>query len=221
MPVLLLRPPGVYRPQADTWFLTQTLRRTGPVHSLRLLDLCTGTGVMAVAAALAGARVTAVDLSLRAVLTARANAALHRTRLRVLHGYLADPVAGEEFDVVLANPPYVARPSGRPWRHSPARAWDAGPRGREVIDHICGAVRDLLAPGGTLLMVHSDLCGVEDTLRLLRSSGLHSTVAARLRQPFGPVLTRRAPALEACGLIEPGRRHEELVVIRAQRPVTP
>lgn len=110
-----------------------------------MLDICTGTGVVALAGARYGAaEVHAVDLSARAALAARWNARL----------------------------------SGLP------------------------------------VTVHR---GDFPTLRALRTGGLEARVTARSGQPFGPVLRSRAAWLEKRGLIAPGQREEELVVVRARR----
>jgi release factor glutamine methyltransferase len=69
-----------------------------------------------------------------------------------------------------------------------------------------------------LLIVHSAICGVETTLNALRQGGLKAAVVARRREPFGPVMLQRIALLERRGLIEPGQRHEELVVIRGDQP---
>lgn len=208
----------MYRPQGDTALLLETLREATIPPGARVLDLCTGTGAVAVAAAVWGARqVTAVDVSRRAVLTARANAALRRVPVRVLRGDLAEPVAGERFDLITANPPYVpCRATGPPHRGA-ARAWAGGPRGRSQLDRLCASAPALLNPGGTMLVVHSALCGVRQTLDALRRRGLKASVAARRREPFGPIMRARAAELEDAGLIRRGQRHEELVVIRADR----
>jgi release factor glutamine methyltransferase len=214
-----MRPPGVYRPQGDTELLTEALRDAGIRPGARVLEVCTGTGAVALAAALGRSpgEVTAVDISARAVWAARFNARARGLRVRVLRGDLFTPVAGETFDVVLANPPYVVADGPAPQPHSRTRAWDAGPDGRSLLDRICDGVLEVLAPGGTLLMVHSALCGVDRTLNSLRSAGLKASVIARRREEFGPVMSARARLLEAKGLIRPGQTHEELVVIRADR----
>lgn len=213
--VWLFRPPGVYRPQGDTWLLAEALRtvRVGA----RVLDVGTGTGALALAAARSGAgRVIAVDVSAHAVFAARVNAWLRRLPVRVVQSDLVDAVRGEAFDVIIANPPYVcstdtARPCG------PRHAWDGGADGRVVLDRLCAVAPSLLAPGGTLLMVQSALCGIESTVALLRTAGLRVTVGARRRQPFGPVMMARARDLEERGLICPEQRYEELVVIRCEQ----
>nr|WP_206440211.1 HemK2/MTQ2 family protein methyltransferase [Streptomyces scabichelini] len=218
----MLRPPGVYAPQGDTWLLARALRLAAMRPGARVLDVGTGTGALALVAAQAGAgRVTAVDVSARAVLAARLNAAVRRQPVRVVRGDLMRPVTGEEFDVVLANPPYVPAPGRSTPRRGPALAWDAGDNGRALVDRLCAAAPPCLAPGGMLLMVHSSLCGTGWTLARLRDTGLKAAVVDRATVPFGPVLRSRAAELRARGLIGPGQDTEELVVIRADKPRRP
>ncbi|MFJ6383682.1 HemK2/MTQ2 family protein methyltransferase [Kitasatospora sp. NPDC092039] len=213
--VLLLRPPGVYPPQGDTALLAACVRREPLDGSSRVLDLCTGTGAVALVAARAGARVTAVDLSARAVATAWFNSRLHHRRVRVRRGDLLAPVAGGSYDLITANPPYVpVRAGSGAAGRGAALAWDAGPDGRLVLDRICREAPGLLAPGGVLLVVQSAVADVRATLVLLRAAGLRAEVAAHRRQEFGPVMTARAALFEQRGLIRPGERAEELVVVR-------
>ena len=216
--MIVARLPGTYPVQADTRLLARVLDACGAARGRRVLDVATGTGALAVAAARAGAEsVTAVDLSGRSVLTARLNAVLNRVAVRARRGDLFAPVAGRSFDLVLANPPYVPAATGALPRHRMDRCWDAGPDGRAVLDRIVAGVADVLAPGGDLLLVQSSVAGVPATLDGLRAAGLTAAVAARATHPFGPVMSRRADLLEARGLVEPGQRHEELVVVRARR----
>jgi release factor glutamine methyltransferase len=218
--VFLLRPPGVYPTQRDTWLLAETLRQiVRPGH--RVLDLCTGTGALAVTAALAGGRVTAVDLSRRAVHTARTNARLHRTKVHAVHGDLTAPVTGRVFGVVVSNPPYVPATTDELPTHGRYQAFDAGRDGRILISRVITAAPSVLAPGGRLLLVHSALCGVQDTLDELHRSGLHGKVIQECTHPFGPVLTERAELLETRGLVPHGGRTERLVVIEAHTATVP
>jgi release factor glutamine methyltransferase len=122
------------------------------------------------------------------------------------------------FGLVLATP-RLGADSGR--RHpdaGPAAAFDAGFDGRLVLDPLCAAAPDLLTDDGTLLIVHSEFSGVDSSLAVLRQAGLKASVIARQWVPFGPVLTARAGWLQRLGLLEHGRRPEELVVIRADMP---
>ena len=94
------------------------------IPGFSVLDLCAGSGAVAVAAALAGAgEVTAVDVSRRSALAVRLNAALNGVRVRALQGDLFEPVAGRRFDLIVSNPPYL--PGALPERGA-ARAWEGG-----------------------------------------------------------------------------------------------
>ncbi|WP_374984606.1 HemK2/MTQ2 family protein methyltransferase [Streptomyces fradiae] len=214
----LLLAPGVYAPQSDTYLLQDAIAREDLPHGAEVLDVGTGSGALALAAARRGARVTAVDRSRRAVLTARLRAVLAGQRVRVLRGDLLEPAAGRRFDLIVCNPPYVPSPHRLPPRRGAAVAWDAGPDGRAVLDRVCDGAAGLLRPSGVLLLVHSALSGVEPTVERLERAGLRATVVRRASVPFGPVLRSRTEWLERRGLIAPGQREEELVIVRAHRP---
>jgi release factor glutamine methyltransferase len=210
--------PGVYAPQADTYLLAQALRDEGVTAETDVLDVCTGSGALALLAARMGARVSATDISWRAVATARINAARVGQRVRIRRGDLTAPVADRTFDLVVSNPPYV--PTPHTWKaatRGPAGSWNAGHAGRQVVDRICAHSHKVLRPHGVLLMVHSGLCGVEPTLRRLTDAGLRCSVTERAYVPFGPVLAERLPWLRAQGLVGADEDKEELVVIRAER----
>lgn len=216
--MLLLRPPGVYRVDSDTSLLIRVLREGGYAAGRRVLDIGTGTGALALAAAGAGAAsVTAVDLSLRSVATAWLNSRLRGVPCTVRRGDLCEPVAGQHYDLILANPPYVPAATTILPRHRITRCWDGGLDGRAVLDRICTEGSVLLTPGGMMLLVHSAVCDDSITLSHLAGAGLQAEVLTRCTVPFGPVMRLRATMLEARGLIEPGQRDEELVVIGARR----
>lgn len=215
--VTLLYPPGVYRTEDDTELLIGVMRRGSYAVDRRVLDIGTGSGALAIAAARAGATsVTAVDLSWRSVAATWMNSRLNRAAVSVRHGDLFAPVAGRRFELVVANPPYVPSESSVLPRHPIARAWDAGPDGRALLDRICAGAGDILTPNGDLLLVHSELSGTQRTLDALTEAGLRAQVLARASVPFGPVLRARSAMLESRGMIEPGQRIEKLVVIGAR-----
>ncbi|MGW7695091.1 HemK2/MTQ2 family protein methyltransferase [Streptomyces asiaticus] len=214
-------PPGVYAPQDDTWLLAEALLREDITADTAVLDVGTGSGALALIAAGRGAaQVTAVDVSPLAVGATWLRARLKGLPVRVLQGDLLTPVADRRFDLIVANPPYVPV-AGRRIRRGRGVAWRAGEDGRAVVDRICRDAPPLLRPGGVLLLVHSGLCGPGRTVERLESAGtgLRAAVADRRTIPFGPVLREQAPWLAAHGLIAPGDTKEELVVIRAERPM--
>ena len=214
----LIRLPGVFRPPTDTWMLARVLREEIDGRDASVLDLCTGTGALAVVAASCGAATTAIDISRRAIWNVRLNALLHRVRVRPLRGDLFAPVAGRQFDVIVTNPPYVPAPDEELPESGLERAWQAGLDGRVLIDRICESVAEHLSPGGAVLIVQSTINGEDATRELLAGQGLEADVPFRERGAFGPLMTRMAPELEERGLIAVGQRDEEVVVVRGRKP---
>ncbi|WP_037909261.1 HemK2/MTQ2 family protein methyltransferase [Actinacidiphila yeochonensis] len=209
--------PGVYPPQEDTRLLIGAIRREPIGAGSEVLDLGTGSGALAVCAARLGARVTAVDVSHRAVLCARLNAVLSRQRVAVRRRDLAAAGPAGRYDLVVSNPPYLPGPLPAPGRHGRARAWDGGPDGRALVDRACRSAATALRPGGVLLMVHSGMCGARATLARLAEAGMRGGVVDSRRVPFGPVVRDRLPWLRDRGLVGNGQQTEELVVIRAEQ----
>lgn len=214
----LVVPPGVFRPLSDSRLLAdRMLDELTP--GARVADICTGSGMLAVAAAVGGAgEVVAVDVSRRAVLAAQLNARLNGVSVRALRGDLLAPLDGERFDLIVSNPPYVPATDDVLPTRGRERAWDAGRDGRALLDRVCADAPRRLRPGGVLLLVHSSVCDGDASVALLASHGLEASVAVRSRGPLGPLLHERRTQLEARGLLPPGAREEELVVIRGRRP---
>ncbi len=212
--------PGVFQPRSDARLLAAAMRGRGLASGARVLDVFTGSGALAVAAAREGARaVTAVDVSRRALLSAALNARRNGVRVRVRRGDLFAPVAGERFELILANPPYVpSAADGKLPRRGSARAWEGGGDGRALLDRLCDEAPARLSPGGTLLLVQSSVCGEAQTLERLCAAGLRAERVAAERGPLGPLMRSRAAALEARGLLAAGERSEELLVIAGTAP---
>ena len=125
----------------------------------RVLDLCTGSGCLAILAAMAfpNAQVDAVDLSADALEVALLNVADHELEDRVkLHqGDLFAPLGAARYDLIVSNPPYVDAEgmTGLPpeFRHEPAMALEAGADGLDVVTRILAGAGKHLAPGGGLV----------------------------------------------------------------------
>ena len=214
---------NVYLPQYDSRLLIETMRRCCPPAGMRVADLCTGSGVAAIAAADAGAdTVVALDTSHAAITAARANARLAGCLIDARIGSWSAAVGLEPFDLVLCNPPYVPEPAKREpvivGAGGPPASFNAGPDGRLILDPLCAAAPALLRRGGTALIVQSEFADVASTVTALQDGGLQVDVVARRTIPFGPVMTARALWLEDTGRLAPGRRTEELAVIRAVQP---
>jgi len=213
----LMTLPGVFHPHSDSLMLADHLREAVEPGA-SVADICTGSGVLAVTAACAGAAVTATDISRRAVLTAWINARLNRVSIRALRGDLFAPLYGERFDLIVSNPPYVPAADDTLPTHGPARAWDAGRDGRALLDRICAQAPARLRPGGAVLVVHSSVCDADRTVGMLAEGGLAAEVVTRSRGLLGPLLRERSATLVQRGLLPPESREEELVLIRGRQP---
>jgi release factor glutamine methyltransferase len=149
------------RPETETLVL-QLIAAAKPFPNARILDVGTGSGCVAIAAAvnLPAAKVTAIDISLRALDVARDNASRHAVaeRIRFLEGDLFAPLSREDqFDLVVSNPPYVADGEMETLPadirlHEPPLALRAGPQGLDVITRLIAGAPAYLAPGGLLLI---------------------------------------------------------------------
>ncbi|OJZ75737.1 methylase [Mycobacterium paraffinicum] len=214
---------NVYQPQDDSRFLVNVMQESALIPGRRVLDVCTGSGFVAIAAAeMGGADVTAFDICPHAVGCTRSNAAAVGVNVDVRKGTWSDALDCAPFDVVVSNPPYVPTPPRGDTEYigpsaGPSWAWNAGPDGRMVLDPLCEAAPKLLCDGGSLLLVHSALAGVQQSLDSLKWAGMDARVVARKWIPFGPVMAARATWLESVGLIPRGLREEELIVIRADK----
>jgi release factor glutamine methyltransferase len=126
----------------------------------RILDLGTGSGAIALSLAveLPGAEIVATDLSEAALQIAAENADRlpQGERIRFLHGDLFEPVAKQRFDLVVSNPPYVARRDAKSLppelAHEPEMALFAGEDGLDVIRRLVAEAGRHLSPGGWLMI---------------------------------------------------------------------
>lgn len=125
----------------------------------RILDLCTGSGCLAILAALAFPRATvdAVDLSPGALALARRNVASHRLgdRISVHRGDLFKPLAGRRYDLIISNPPYVDAGGMAKlppeFRHEPRLALAAGKDGLDLVHRILAEAPQHLTKNGGLV----------------------------------------------------------------------
>ncbi|HVT96606.1 MAG TPA: peptide chain release factor N(5)-glutamine methyltransferase [Acidobacteriaceae bacterium] len=168
--------PDVLIPRPETEHLVEAvLERVGQETAVRICDVGTGSGCIAVALAhgLRRAQVTALDLSRAALAVAKGNAERAGVdgRVRFVESDLLRAVRGERFDVVVSNPPYVRDDEvleAQVREHEPHAALFAGATGLEVYERLIPEAHEALVPGGWLLMEIGH--GQRDALaRLLRS----------------------------------------------------
>ncbi len=155
---------SVLVPRPDTETVIEVARTLviDRAAACRVLDLCTGSGAIALGLAkeLPAAQVIATDVSAEAVAIARKNVERNQLadRISVRQGDLFAPVAGETFDLIASNPPYVATAViatlSPEVRREPILALDGGADGLVFYDRICREAAAYLAPGGALVLEH-------------------------------------------------------------------
>ena len=135
-----------------------------PLAVRHVLDLCTGSGCLAIMAAnvFPAAEVDAIDVSLDALAVATRNVDDYelRSRVRLLSSDLFEAIKGRRYDIILSNPPYVTEPAMEKlppeYRHEPRVALAGGNDGMDLVRNIIGAARAHLEPGGLLIVEVGD-----------------------------------------------------------------
>lgn len=192
--------PGVLHPRhfASSRFLAAWLSRID-LKDRRVADIGTGSGLLALIAARAGASVVASDISPAAVECARANAARNRLGDRIVvmeSDVWGDLPLSPPVDLVVTNPPFYPRAV-----ESAADHPFASGEGHAFIRRLAEGLRARLAPSGSLLMIHSsdeDFAPVEHQLA---EHGLRGTVVAERRGIFETLTIREFRSAPS----EPGR----------------
>jgi release factor glutamine methyltransferase len=152
---------AVLIPRPETELLVElALARIAADAAVRVLDLGTGSGAIAVALAKQRpqARMTAVDVDYAVMAVARANASRHGVSVRFFCGDWFGALAGESFDLIVSNPPYVAAEDPHlltgDVRFEPQRALVGGADGLDCIRTIVAKAGAHLRPGAWLLFEH-------------------------------------------------------------------
>lgn len=169
--------PDVLIPRPETEVLIEQALLRMPKQAARVVDLGTGSGIVAISLALEApqAAVMAVDLSAPALAVACNNAGRLRASVVFHQGSWFAPLAGERFDLIVSNPPYVAAGdphlalNGLPYE--PQMALTDGSDGLACIRAIIAGAAEHLKPGGWLLFEHGYDQG-EASRNLLTAAGL-------------------------------------------------
>ncbi|QQP98311.1 peptide chain release factor N(5)-glutamine methyltransferase [Lysobacter enzymogenes] len=178
--------PATLIPRPETERLVElALERLPAQAELRLADLGTGSGAIALALAVERprARVLAVDVSAEALAVARANALeLGLGNVEFRHGDWFAPLAGERFDLIASNPPYIEAADPHleqgDLRFEPAGALASGRDGLDAIRVIAAQAPAHLHPGGWLLIEHGWEQGAA-VRALLAAAGLSEVATER------------------------------------------
>ena len=169
--------PAVLIPRPETELLVDLALDRNPAS---VLDVGTGSGAIALAIKRhrPGARVVATDASAAALEVARRNALRFNLEVELRHGRWFEPVAGERFEAIISNPPYVVvgDPHLAALPYEPRLALLGGADGLDGFRVLAREAPAHLLPGGWLLVEHGE--GQHDAVRgLLEAAGLETTAS--------------------------------------------
>ncbi len=168
--------PQVYQPAEDTYLLADNLQVN---RMSRVLEIGTGTGIIAIIAAKRASKVIATDINPHAIDCAVKNIISNKTyNVELRKGNLFEPVEGEKFDLILFNTPYLPSSTDEKSDDELDAAWNGGLDGREVIDRFLEEVTDYLNPDGKVQMVQSSLSDNEKTLKKFEDLGFKASITA-------------------------------------------
>jgi release factor glutamine methyltransferase len=174
--------PNVYEPAEDTFILLENLRVE---RSDRVLEIGTGTGIIAIKASMNSRMVVATDINPYAIECATENIIANKSfNIEIRKGNLFEPVKGEKFDLILFNTPYLPTDDEEKINDELNAAWDGGVDGRMLIDRFIEGLPNYFNQGGIVQMVQSSLSDVNMTLKKLENLGFKVSVTARKKVFF-------------------------------------
>jgi release factor glutamine methyltransferase len=173
----------VYEPAEDSYLFAENLQVK---MGAQVLDMGTGSGILALTAAAQGTEVTAVDINPYAVRCAKQNAKINSLSdsIQFLQGDLFASLAhSAKFNLITFNAPYL------PLEHREENswlelAWVGGKTGRFVIDRFMAQAPQHLVTDGVILLMQSNLADVNQTIQKAEAEGLQVRVAAKMPLSF-------------------------------------
>ena len=167
---------NVYVPAEDSYLLAENLEVE---NGKSVLEIGTGSGIVAMYASKLTDKVTATDINFDAIQLAESNfKANNIDNVELLFGNLFEPVKDRKFDVILFNTPYLPTEEGEVIEDNLNYAFDGGLNGRKVIDLFLNEVKNHLNDGGIVQLIQSSLSGNEETLEKLDNLGFIAEIAA-------------------------------------------
>ena len=187
---LFVLSPGVPEPDIASFFLARNIQ----VDSTdRVADIGTGVGFLAVVAGAAARRVVAVDITDESVQCARRNVAANglTDRVEVRKGNLFEPLDGEIFDLVVANPPQMPTPPALARQDWQGIADSGGVAGRSTLDRLIEVAPTHLERGGRLCFAQYNFLNLDDTVAAARTAGFVDVAVQDTDVPIGRLTWER------------------------------
>lgn len=168
---------NVYIPAEDSYLLAENLKIK---ENQKVLEIGTGTGIVAMYASKLTKYVTASDINFDAIELAQRNFNENNIdNIELVFGNLFEPVKNRKFDVILFNTPYLPTENGEVINSNLNYAFDGGLNGRKVIDLFLNEVKNYLNDGGIVQLIQSSLSGNDETLNKLEELGFITEIAKK------------------------------------------
>ena len=168
---------NVYIPAEDSYLLAENLEIE---NGKSVLEIGTGSGIVAMYASKLTDKVTATDINFDAITLAESNFKANGIEnIELLFGNLFEPVENRKFDVILFNTPYLPTEEGEVIEDTLNYAFDGGLNGRKVIDLFLNEVKNHLNDGGIVQMIQSSLSDNDLTLSRLDELGFIAEIAKK------------------------------------------
>ena len=180
----------VYEPSDDTYLLAESMEIS---KDSDVLEIGTGTGIIAMLASKYAKHVTAVDITDEAVSLAKSNAGLNNIEnMTIKQSDLFSGLGNKMFDMIIFNTPYLPQSEDEKTDSPVNNAWDGGPDGRKVIGRFLEDAGKHLKEAGIIYMVESSLSSYQKSLSFLKDSGFDAKVIARKKLFFETLVVIRA-----------------------------
>ena len=213
---------GVYPPKLDSFLVAEELMRVVK-EGHKVLDVGTGSGILAIIAAKKGAFTVATDIHEDSIKCAKYNASLNNVKLDVRVGNLFEPIKeGELFDVIVSNMTSLPTPPDEQYDEYITRTVDAGPDGRKYLDPLIRQMPQYLKENGCFLTQHSNFANIEKTKQMLEELGFDVEVKI-YEYPVGKTSGQRIDYFLKClpenchPIRRAGKWYQRIGVFKARR----
>jgi len=168
--------PEVYEPAEDTFLLAENLDIKRTDH---ILEIGTGTGLIAIYAAQRSRNVVATDINDHALKCTLKNTVANKIyNIELRKGNLFEAVSGRKFDLILFNTPYLPTDEDEIIDQEINAAWDGGTDGRKILDQFIDELKDHLNEKGRVQLVQSSLSDKVKTIARLEEMGFEAQITA-------------------------------------------
>lgn len=214
--------PGIYPPKLDSFLLARELVNIVNEGD-KVLDIGTGSGILAILASMKGAHTTATEIHEDSANYIKYNALLNGVEVSVRIGDMFRPVSEDErFDIIVSNPPSLPTPLNEDSDKYISRAIDGGDDGRRYLNPLIAQAPRYMQSGSCFLTVHSNLANIKKTKEDLENKGFHVTIVED-EFPIGQISRQRIQYFldtlpPNCHPLKRGKRwYQSIAVFKAQK----